>query len=61
MALGSGQPVLRSAALIPAIERRRGRSAASSPPRQRWISSTWIAFIGSTYGFRSRTERWITG
>ena len=45
---------------MPAIERRSGRLADSSPARQRASSSTWIAFIGSTYGLRSRIERWIT-
>ena len=42
------QPVFRSAAAIPAIERSSGRSASGSPARCRSRSSTWIAFIGST-------------
>ena len=46
---------------MPAIDRSSGRLAASSPPRQARSSSTWIAFIGSTYGLRSRIERCTTG
>ena len=44
---------------------RSSGAAARRPPRRRRGSgaaaSTWIAFIGSTYGLRSRTERCSTG
>ena len=45
--------------------RRSSAAAAGGPPRRRRASarssSTWIAFIGSTYGLRSRIERCTTG
>ena len=45
--------------------RRSSAGAAAAPPRRRRArrasSSTWIAFIGSTYGLRSRIDRWTTG
>ena len=58
--------MLRSAAAMPAIERRSGPRASAAPPRSAArgsgaSSSTWIAFIGSTYGLRSAIERCSTG
>ncbi len=52
---------VRSAAAMPAIERSSGRRAASSPARWRRSNSTWIAFIGSTYGFRRSIVRCTIG
>jgi hypothetical protein len=42
------QPVFLSAAAMPAIERRSGRRARSSPALHRRRSSTWSWLIGST-------------
>ena len=46
---------------MPAIDRVSGSRASSSPLRKRRSSSTWIAFIGSTYGLRNWIERRKTG